>query len=160
MSKTLNLILAITLLSGTAFASSTFALSEDTLTIEQKISNWMRNFKKNNKAQIYRYKTTDSSIVFGSNKAKTFLTSVVIFDKKRSENRWYYYDTTGLFRVTISQRPTQKTSNKSGKVFCNYYFESGIVIYKNGDCIVEDPANMLTKSYKFQQLARHYLQDR
>jgi hypothetical protein len=75
-------IVRLTLIAVIAFAFAVNAAAQDSIAVEQKISEWMKNFKKNNKAQIYRCTTKDSTVVFGSNKAKTFLTSVMILTRK------------------------------------------------------------------------------
>src|SRR5688572_4837969 len=76
----------------------------DTIDITSRITERWRNFKQQNKVQIYKYENSDSTILFGSNKQRSFLTSVMILDKVSNENRWFYFDSLGVFKVTIAER--------------------------------------------------------
>ena len=99
-----------------AFTSQINDTAIDTLTTESKISKWMNDFKKNNKLQIHRYDGPDSIIVFGSNKTKEFLTSVLIIDNKRKENRWYYYNADGVFRISTLKLRTKKSEKNTENI--------------------------------------------
>lgn len=116
----------------------------------------MIQFKNQNKVQLYEFNGSDSSILFGSNKQKTFLTSVRVLDKTRNENRWYFFDSDGLFRVTIAERK-RPDGVKRKKSTSSYYFENGVVVYKIEEAIKYEPSKLLLEAKKYLDLASQYL---
>ena len=134
------------------------ASSQDSITLERKVSDWMKSFKENNKTVVYRYLTKDSTMVFGSNKEKTFLTSVTIYDKKNKMNTWYFYNQAGVFRIQILFRLHNKTSGKKKKVFCNYYFENDELLPLKSECPFNH-LDLLNEAQRFKTMAVPYLNE-
>lgn len=128
----------------------------DTTGLESRLKKKMIQFKNQNKVQLYEFNGSDSSILFGSNKQKTFLTSVRVLDKTRNENRWYFFDSDGLFRVTIAERK-RPDGVKRKKSTSSYYFENGVVVYKIEEAIKYEPSKLLLEAKKYLDLASQYL---
>ena len=128
----------------------------DTNGLEIRLKEKMIQFKKQNKLQVYKFAGSDSSIIFGSNKQKTFLTSVMILDKTRNENRWYYFDSDGLFRVTIAERK-RPNGVKRKKSTSSYYFENGVVTYKIEEAKKYEPTKLSLEAKNYLDLATQYL---
>jgi hypothetical protein len=129
---------------------SSFGSFELPVHIFEKMSKSKQNIKK----IIYRFDTRDSSIFFASDKQEKFLSLVYISDRNARSNRWYYYDTSGLFRVQIIQRPKGREVKK---VFSNYYFENDSLIHKSNDNASLDPDNLLIESNRYKTIAEVYL---
>jgi hypothetical protein len=128
----------------------------DSSEVMGKISFWMKSFKKMNKKQLYKYESPDSTIVFGSNKQKTVFTSVLVSDRKRNENRWYFYNETGVFRISIRQREKAGNSKERRKNW-EYYFEGGELIYQVGKSPEHKPADLLLTANTYKEMAVAYL---
>ena len=129
----------------------------DTVDVPNLMKERMRSFKHQNKVQIYRYENSDSTILFGSNKQKSFLTSVMILDKFHNENRWFYFDSTGVFRVTIADRKQTQMSDKKKKSTSTYYFENANVVYKIEDYKKYNPSDLIYEATRYLELAIPYL---
>lgn len=129
----------------------------DTSTIISRITERMRNFKQQNKVQIYRYESSDSTIIFGCNKRRNLLTSVMILDKAHNENRWFYFDSVEVFRITIADRRSSQTGNKKKKSTTSYYFENSKVIYKVESDKRYNTIDLINEAKKYQELAAVYL---
>ena len=129
----------------------------DTIDITSRIKEQMRSFKQQNKVQIYKYENSDSTILFGSNKRRSFLTSVMILDKVHNENRWFYFDSTGVFRVTIADRKPTQIGDKRKKSTSSYYFENGSLVYKIEDDKRYNTSDLKYESKRYQELAIPYL---
>jgi len=129
----------------------------DTIDITSRIAERMRSFKQQNKVQIYKYENSDSTILFGSNKQRSFLTSVMILDKVRNENRWFYFDSLGVFRVTIAERKRTQMDDKKKKSTSSYYFENTHVIYKIEDDKKYNTSDLINEARRYQKLAIPYL---
>lgn len=129
----------------------------DTLDVTSRMKERMRSFKHQNKVQIFRYETSDSTILFGSNKRRSFLTSVMILDKLHNENRWFYFDSTGVFRVTIAGRKRTQMTDKKKKSTSSYYFENATVVYKIEDDKKHNTIDLIYEANRYQELAIPYL---
>src|SRR6476620_8517814 len=119
----------------------------DTVELPARILEQMHKSKQNIKKMIYRFENRDSSIYFSSDKEEIFLSMVYISDRKARSNRWFYYDTTGLFRVQIIQRPK---GSRSKKVFSNYYFDNDSLILKSHDNTSLDPDYLLIEANRYK----------
>ena len=128
----------------------------DTFDIKKKISIWEREIKKNIKQRIYQYTTPDSPIFFGSNKQKSLLTLVLIYNRKRHENRWYYYNKDGIFRISIQE--TKIKHIRPRNKFFTYYFENGNLIYYTSENSKYKPSELLLIANSYTKLAIPYLQ--
>ena len=128
--------------------------SSDTIDVPSRMKERMRSFKHQNKVQIYRYENSDSTILFGSNKQRSFLTSVMILDKFHNENRWFYFDSTGVFRITITDRKRTQMNVKSTS---SYYFENANVVYKIEDGKKYNTSDLIYEATRYQELAIPYL---
>ena len=120
----------------------------------------MRNFKKQNKVQIHRFESRDSTITFGSNKQKSFLTSVLLLNKTHNENKWFFYDSNGIFRISIAEQKPPKEEPKRKKFICSYYFANDSLTYKIENGKKFDITDLLIEAKKYQELAVQYLQTR
>jgi hypothetical protein len=143
----------------TNIQASTFQINYqrlDTNGLETRLKEKMIQFKKQNKLQLYKFVNPDSSIVFGSNKQKTFLTSVMVLDKTRNENRWYYFDSDGLFRVSIAERQRPNGTRRK-KSTSSYYFENGVFVYKIEEEIKYEPTKLLSEANNYLDLATRYI---
>jgi hypothetical protein len=129
----------------------------DTIDITSRIKERMRSFKQQNKVQIYKYENSDSTILFGSNKQRSFLTSVMILDKVRNENRWFYFDSLGVFRVTIAERKRTQMDDKKKKSTSSYYFENTHVIYKIEEDKKYNTSDLINEAKRYQELAIPHL---
>lgn len=160
MNLRLSYAILLSLIAFHANSSQLAYNSADTTDIKSFIADRLRNFKKQNKVQIYRYETADSIIVFGSNKGRTFLTSVMIFGKSHNENKWFYFDSTGVFRITIASRKRIKLGNKKRRTVSSYYFKNANVVYKIEEDKKYNIPDLLLDSKRFQVLASSYLEKR
>jgi hypothetical protein len=138
------------------FSSIEAKTISDSVDVTKKISTWMREFKKNNKKQFYSFRTADSTIVFGSNKKETFLTSVLLYDRKRNENRWYYYNEHEVFRISIQETPNRDKGQKKSKYY-SYYFENGKLIFETQNDSKYVLASLLALAHAYEELAIPYL---
>ena len=129
--------------------------AQDSTFTEEKIAKWLENFRKSNKTRLYEFRTKDSTVVFGTNKAKTYLTSALIFDRRRNVNKWYYYHEKGVFRISVLQI-NRRSSRRTRKEFCDYYFEGNKIIRQNGVCYFK-PEDLLIEANRLKVLATSYL---
>lgn len=153
--KSLSLFAFLILISslGKSAAQQT-KKSRDTIELPSRILEQMRTSKQNIKKVIYQFETRDSSIYFSSDKQKKFLSLVYISDRKTNSHKWFYYDTSGLFRVQIIQRAKE---GKPKKVYFNYYFDDGNSIHKSFDNAILDPDNFLIEANQYKKMAGLYL---
>ena len=157
MTRIILLLLSSCLItSNQVFALPLNYQTSDTVSLATRFKEKMVAFKKQNKRQIHKFITVDSSITFGSNGEKTFLTSVLIFDKACNQNLWFYFDSIGLFRVTIAERK-RPIGEKRKKSVSTYYYENDLAVYKIEGIVKYDPTNLLFQAKYYIDLATQYL---
>ena len=146
------------LITNVVFAFQINNNSVDTLNLVSRIEGRMRRFKQQNKLQIHRYYSPDSTITFGSNKQRSFLTSVLVIDKKSNENRWFYYESNSIFRISIVEHPRKIGKTKFKRGSCTYYFENNNLVFKKEEGISRKLADLLIEAENYQVHAILYLQ--
>ena len=153
-------IISCFLINASGNASQIHYKQADTTNPESSIKEQMRNFKKQNKVQIHRFESRDSTITFGSNKQKSFLTSVLLLNKTHNENKWFFYDSNGIFRISIAEQKPPKEEPKRKKFICSYHFANDSLIHKIENGKKFDITDLLIEAKKYQELAVQYLQTR
>ena len=154
----LDFIMSFFLINTNGNASQMHYKQADTTNPESSIKEQMRNFKKQNRVQIHRFESRDSTITLGSNKKRSFLTSVMILNEARNENKWFFYDSNGVFRISIAERKRTKEQPKRKKFICSYYFANDNLIYKIEYGKNFEITGLLIEANKYQELAIQYLQ--
>jgi hypothetical protein len=101
MEKLVLIILLSFILNEKGSSSPVIIIVRDTVDNDTRMKKLWKQFKKDNKIQIHKYESRDSTIWLGSNKQKSFLASVMVSIRVNQESTWFFYNSKGIFRVSI-----------------------------------------------------------
>lgn len=139
------------------YGNASQIVSPDTLDLKVRLKQLWRQFRKDNKIQIHRYESGDSTVMFGGNKEKSLLASVMISNRSNQDRCWFFYNSNGVFRISIVDWKKSKVIKKKKRASCTYYFENDKVFYEIEDGKNRNPYILLLEAKKYWALASQYL---
>lgn len=137
-------------------ALATINLS-DTLDHKTRIKELWRQFKKDNKFQLHIFESTDSTIWFGTNKKKDLLVSVMVSTRSAQGSFWFFYNSRGVFRISVLDKKKTRVGNRRKTASCTYYFENDKLFHSIEDGKSFDAETLLQEAKKYWALGTQYL---